>query len=284
MNVSKELLVIRELLNLTQEELAKKLDVSFETINRWELEKHDVEIRNVERIYSFAYSKGIYLNSIYEQLLVEEYSNDQIKVLFHGGKFDDISFPIDLNHSKATNDFGKGFYLGENFKQAATYISNNSNHYVYVFTLDTSKLSIYKFDVTTEWMIAIAYYRGGIDKYSSSLYLQSIIKEIEKHDIIIAPIADNKMFDIIAEFTRGEITDLQCKHALAATNLGFQYVLRTEKAIERLKLLRVSFVSKPEKNELIKARLDSNNISQDKVKVARIEFRGKGKYIDEVLK
>lgn len=76
MNISKELLVIRELLNLTQEELAKKLDVSFETINRWELEKHDVEIRNVEKIYSFAYSKGIYLNSIYELLLMEEYSND----------------------------------------------------------------------------------------------------------------------------------------------------------------------------------------------------------------
>ena len=284
MNVSKELLVIRELLNLTQEELARKLDVSFETINRWEKEKHDVEKRNIEKIYSFAYSKGIYLNSIYEQLLLEEYGNDQIKVLFHGGKFDNISFPIDLNHSKATNDFGKGFYLGENFKQAATYISNNNNSNVYVFSLDLKELSIYKFDVTTEWMIAIAYYRGGINNYSSSIYLKSIIKRIEKHDIIIAPIADNKMFNIIAEFARGEITDLQCKHELAATNLGFQYVLRTEKAIEKLKLLRVSYISNPEKKELIQARLEANNISQDKVKVARIEYRGKGKYIDEVLK
>ena len=226
MNVSKELLVIRELLNLTQEELSKKLDVSFETINRWELEKHDVETRNVEKIYNFAYSNGIFLNSIYEQLLIEEYNHNHIKVLFHGCKLDCLSFPIDLNHSKATNDFGKGFYLGENFKQASTYISNSSNSNVYVFSLDTKDLNIYKFDVTIEWMIAIAYYRGGLNKYSSSKYLQSIIKEIEKKDVIIAPISDNKMFDIIAEFTRGEITDLQCEHALAATNLGNQYVLR----------------------------------------------------------
>ena len=31
-------------------------------------------------------------------------------------------------------------------------------------------------------------------------------------------------------------------------------------------------------------RLENNNINLNKVKVARIEYRGKGQYIDELLK
>ncbi|MCF0237695.1 MAG: DUF3990 domain-containing protein, partial [Sphaerochaetaceae bacterium] len=114
--------------------------------------------------------------------------------------------------------------------------------------------------------------------------VRTIIDKIEEHDVIIAPIADNRMFDIISEFVNGEITDLQCEHSLAATNLGYQYVLRTKEAINNLELINTSYVSFNEKVSLIKTRLDMDNISKDKVKVSRIEFRGKGQYIDELLK
>ncbi len=39
MGYSKKILIIRASLGLTQEELAKKLNVAFSTINRWENEK-----------------------------------------------------------------------------------------------------------------------------------------------------------------------------------------------------------------------------------------------------
>lgn len=258
--------------------------MSFETVNRWESGKNDVEDRNVDKVYNFAYHKGIYLNTIYEQLLIEEYQAVESKVLFHGCKNGIIEFPLDLIHSKQSNDFGVGFYLGETFKQAATYIANSRNCYVYCFSLNINKLKIYKFNVDKEWMIGIAYYRGWINQYANNPYVKSIVDKVARQDVIIAPIADNKMFDIISEFVRGEITDLQCEHALAATNLGFQYVLKTKQALDNLSYLRNAFVSNVEKEELVKNKLDMNNISQDKVKVARIEYRGKGQYIDEVLR
>lgn len=284
MNMSRELTIIRELLDLTQDKLAEKLNVSFKTIDRWESKKNDVEINDIEKIYNFSYSNGISLNSIFEQLLIEQYNSMSTKVLFHGCKLNEIQFPIDLLHSKKTNDFGKGFYLGENFKQAASYISNSNYSNVYIFTFDISKLNVYNFNVSKEWMLAISHYRGGISKYSNNSYLKSIIENVENSDVIIAPIADNRMFDIISEFTRGEITDLQCQHALAATNLGYQYVLKSQKALDKLSLLRISYVSKLEKETLLNERLDMNNLSENKIKVARIEYRGKGYYIDEVLK
>lgn len=281
-DLKKEIIAIRELLNLTQSEFANLIKVSYETINRWESEKNDVEDYNVEKVYSFAFKNKIYINKIYEQLYKENESNTN-KVLFHGCK-QKITFPLDLLHSKSNNDFGIAFYMGENLKQASTYICNSSSSKVYAFNLNISNLKIKRFDVSREWMLAIAYYRGWIENYKNHKIIQKIIDDVNSNDVIIAPIADNKMFDIISEFVRGEITDLQCEHALAATNLGMQYVLRTKKALNNISLISLCYISIPEKEACIKERLDMNSLCQDKVKIARIEYRGKGHYIDELLK
>ena len=284
MNVVKELIIIRELLGITQEELAKKIGVSFETINRWEKDKNEIEIKNINKLYNFAFENKIYINSIYELLFLEEFQKDTNKVLFHGSKSYEINFPLDLSYSKLNNDFGVGFYLGENYKQAATYIANGNSVSVYAFNLNLNGLRIKKFNVGKEWMIAIAYYRGWLKEYLNHPYVEKIISSVNEHDIIIAPIADNRMFDIISEFVRGEITDLQCEHALAATNLGFQYVLKSENALKKISLIKPLYVCSREKEKLVNLRLEMSDLSQDKVRVARIEYRGKGQYIDELLK
>lgn len=283
MNISKEIKVIREVLDLTQGELAKLLCVSVDSIIRWEQNSVDIEERNLELVYNFAYKSNIFINKIYEQILLEENEKDNIKLLFHGAK-GDIIFPLDLNHSKETNDFGIGFYLGENFSQASTYISNSISKYVYAFSLNLNNLKISKFNVDSEWMLAIAYYREWLTNYSNGEIIKNIIKKVEESDIIIAPIADNRMFDLISEFVEGSITNKQCEHALAATNLGNQYVVKTQKGLENLLLLKKCFLSNSEKEEYKNKRLENNNINLNKVKVARIEFRGKGQYIDELLK
>ena len=82
----------------------------------------------------------------------------------------------------------------------------------------------------------------------------------------------------------GEITDEQCKHCLAATNLGNQYVLLTNNAINRLEKLECCFLSNEERNSYKKLKNEDSKISEDKVKLARIKYRGKGHYIDEILK
>lgn len=283
MDISKELIAIRTILNMNQEELAEELELTFETINRWENLGVNVEERDVKKVYDFAYSKKIFLNDIFAQLIAEEYKSKNTKVLFHGCKTN-LNFPIDLKHSKQTNDFGIGFYLGETFKQAANYISISNSPNVYSFALCLDNLNIAEFHVNKEWMLAISYYRGWIDSYKDNEIVKNICKRVNGCDVIIAPIADNRMFDIISEFVRGEITDMQCEHALATTNLGFQYVIRTPKAINQLKLIRQHYLTKKEKEKCYKERLDMSAISQSKVKVARIEYRGKGQYIDEILK
>ena len=150
--------------------------------------------------------------------------------------------------------------------------------------MNLNGLRIKKFNVDKEWMIAIAYYRGWLKEYLNHPYVEKIISSVNEHDIIIAPVADNRMFDIVSEFVRGEITDLQCEHALAATNLGFQYVLKSENALKNISLIKPLYVCSREKEKLVNLRLEMSDLSQDKVRVARIEYRGKGQYVDELLK
>ncbi len=284
MDVSKEIITICKALNLNETELANEIGVTFETVNHWKNNKKTIDISNLEKLYSYAYLKGIKFNTIYEQFFKEDYSDDNNIILFHGAK-KLFKLPLDFTkNSKSTNDFGVGFYLGETFEQAANYISFLNASFVYCFKLNIKDLKTYKFEVNTEWMIAIAYFRGWIKDYKECDFVKNILNKISGCDVIIAPIADNRMFDIIADFVEGNITDEVCKHSLAATNLGFQYVLKTDKAISKTTMIKEMFVSKKEKEECVKKRITLTKNGLDKAKIAKIEYKRKGKYFEEIIK
>ena len=81
----------------------------------------------------------------------------------------------------------------------------------------------------------------------------------------------------------GEITDEQCKHCLAAINLGLQYVFITELAVSHVKLVERCYISSNEKEYYKNKRSSDTKLGDDKVKLARVQYRGKGRYIDEIL-
>ena len=69
MNVKNEINVLCETLKMTETELAKEIGVTYETINCWKNEKKRIDGSNLEKLYSYAYSKWIKFNNIYEQLI-----------------------------------------------------------------------------------------------------------------------------------------------------------------------------------------------------------------------
>ena len=70
---------------------------------------------------------------------------------------------------------------------------------------------------------------------------------------------------------------------MAATELGMQYVIKTDRAAKCAEVLERCFLCTPEKNDYTAARKADLKASEDKVRAARIKYRGKGKYIDELL-
>ena len=235
----------------------------------------------LERVYNFAFDKNIQLNRLKEMLWIEKLPSNH-KLLFHGSK-GIIERPLSVRVGRINNDFGQGFYTGETYVQAISFVSGFKDSSVYYLDFDNQNLKSKEYFVDQEWMMTIAYYRGALDNYKNHKIVQKIIKDSRNCDYIIAPIADNRMFKIIDSFIQGEITDEQCKHCLAATNLGKQYVFVSDLAISQLKIVEHVYLSDNEKNYYKKSRSSDSKLGDDKVKLARIQYRGKGKYIDEIL-
>ena len=130
----------------------------------------------------------------------------------------------------------------------------------------------------------IAYYRGRLGKYADSETIKALVQEMQGIDYVVAPIADNRMFEIIDQFIDGEITDVQCKHCLSATNLGNQYVFISDKALNQIEILERCYLASSEKNFYLSSRQEGYEMNRDKVRVARKQYRNQGNYIEDIFK
>ena len=280
-NFDKDFKAIRDVLDISQKEFAKVLDTEQKTISNIESKDSYPSKTIVESAFTYAFKKDVKINKLKELLCRDNLSHDE-KLLFHGSK-GEIKGNIDVNFGRGNNDFGQGFYTGESYEQAVSFISTYDDPSVYFMSFDDSDLKCKRYSVDREWMMTIAYYRETLEEYENHPLIEKIIKESRDCDYIIAPIADNKMFETINEFIEGNLTDEQCKHCLAATNLGMQYVFLTEKAASRLKIVERCYVCDKEREHYKKLKEDYRKLGNDKVKLAKAQYRGVGKYIDEVL-
>lgn len=278
---NEDLRLLREMTGLSQADLAARLGVSYVTVSRWETSAGIISAENLEAIYSFAYDQGIRLNAIKEQFYLEDIGPRE-RLLFHGAK-KVIEGSIRTDIARNNNDFGTGFYMGESFRQAALFISNFPDSCVYALTFDDSDLKKAEYKVDQEWLLTIAAFRGRLKGRVPQETIDRICSKANEADFIVAPIADNRMYQIINSFVDGEITDEQCTHALAATDLGMQIVANSEKAASRIRVLERCYLCTGERKQFVTGRTEELAAADNKVRAARIKYRGVGKYIDELL-
>lgn len=156
--------------------------------------------------------------------------------LYHGTVFDFSE--IDLKQSNSAKDFGKGFYLSPNKQQAEQWaqfksIQMNMPPLVHIFEFDENllnetELTVKRFDEYTEdWARFVFDNRQNLSE-----------KNIHDYDIVIGPIANDKVGAQIRNYFEGNITfDVFLKRIKYMKGITFQYFFGTEKAIKHLKKL-----------------------------------------------
>ena len=155
--------------------------------------------------------------------------------------------------------------------------------WVYSFKYSFDGLKVISFDCSLDWMLAICFYRGTIKEYAGSSPVQRIVKRIEDADVVVAPIADNKMFYIMSQFAEGEINADVAVHSLSASGLGLQYIIKTERALKKCIPIERYYLSGPEREDCRKALAERGYEIDTKLKFAKREFK-EGLYIEELLK
>lgn len=279
--LSEDCQLFRELRGLSQSELAESLGMGVATINRWENDHVEPSISTLEKFYSNVYLSGTHINRIKEHFYREEMGSSEL-LLCHGAK-SKLDGNIRVDASKQINDFGQGFYMGGSFRQAALFVSNYEESCVYFISFNARGLKEVRFAVDTKWMLTVACFRGRLKGRISEEKKKQLCDKVLAADYVVAPIADNRMYQIMDSFIDGEITDEQCRHALAATELGMQYVIKSDTAAKQVNVLERCYLCMSEKDGYVSERANDLRIAEDKVRAARIKYRGKGKYIDELL-
>ena len=274
-NIKEDIQFILEAEKINTIELSERTKVSRTTldgIERTGKARDDV----CEKIYAYAYKNKYRINAVKEELIKEKYHD----VLFHGSKCG-LS-EVTISGSRDNCDFGKGFYLGETYHQAVSFVCEKEKSCVYSFRYSLADLKIKRFECDLEWMIAICYYRGTLKEFRTNSMINQIVDDIESADVVIAPIADNKMFYVMAQFTEGEINADVALHSLSASKLGLQFIFKTEKALQNLIPIEKLYLSCPEREDCRSLLRERSYEIDTKLKLAKREFKT-GLYIEEIL-
>ena len=154
-------------------------------------------------------------------------------LLYHGSTVEIKE--IDLTLSKPNKDFGKGFYLSDNFEQAhamANYKAGlfGTEAYVTKFEFDENllkngNLKVLSFsEYSKEWADFVFKNRNQENKDFSHDY-----------DIVTGPIANDRVGAQIRRFVEGDISfDTFLERLKYMKGVTFQYFFGTEKAIQTL--------------------------------------------------
>jgi len=143
--------------------------------------------------------------------------------VYHCG-FTKIETP-DLNIGRDNADLGKGFYLSDDmeFSMRWAKIRHDMENIINIYELDLADLNVKRFERDGEWFSCIAGNRRG----EKDLFMG--------YDVLIAPIANDTLFDTFGIITSGILDDEQGLYLLKSGPCYKQIVIKSGKALSHLK-------------------------------------------------
>lgn len=154
------------------------------------------------------------------------------RILFHGGSHI-ISNP-EIRESERTLDFGKGFYLTTSKEQAERWVKNRLlaqdavgyvNTYSFDFPSASQVLNVKVFETADEEWVDFVLANRMIDGFSHDF------------DIVIGPVADDRVYTQFSLFEQGIISKETLIRELKTYRLVDQYLFHTEMALPYLKYI-----------------------------------------------
>lgn len=276
---------IRAYTGLSQTEMAKKIGVSFATINRWENGHSQPTRLAEERLFSLCEELSVPIfDMIIEKIKrdVEDLKiNDDRVILYHGSKSGLLGEITSTSREKC--DFGKGFYMGTTPEQPLTLICDFEDSKFYVVSIAARELNITEIPENIDWAMTVAYHRGRMDKIKGSEIYNKYSNMTSEKDLVIGSIANDRMFYVIDNFFLGNITDIALVNSLSALQLGKQYVALTEKACKAIKVEKEINLSYFEKKVLRKVSEGNRQKGIELANEICKSHRREGKYFDEIL-
>lgn len=234
--------------------------------------KHNIECLN-----------GVIVSSGHIRSKAEKLKIVQIRekmILYHGSKSGIIG---DISHyiSREECDFGVGFYTGINSTQAKQLILNEADGKFYTLKVNLEGLNVYKFKDDILWALYVAYNRKKVTNIGDKL--QNLFNKIDKSDVIIGLIADDRMNVVFPMFFDNTLTDKALIECLKYVKHGQQVVFKTEKACKALKIKSEQSIKSFDLAELQADKKEKLKYMTNDLDAIRLKYIRDGRYFYEIL-
>ena len=276
---------IRAYLNMSQTEFAKQLNVTFQTVNRWENGRALPNKLAQSKMFDLCKEKQL---PVYDQILkkITDESKamklDSNRVLLYHGSKSGIEGTIEPKSRKQC-DFGKGFYMGTDPGQALTLICDYEKSKFYIVSVSTENLAHIEVPANIDWAMLVAYHRGKMEKINGTPFYNKYRDMTQDKDMIIGNIANDRMFFVIDNFFVGNVTDMALVNSLSALQLGKQYVVISQKGCDAVRIeaeVELSYLERLFIKEIAEEnRARGISLANDICK----NYRREGMYFDEIL-
>lgn len=276
---------IRTHLNMSQTEFANRLNVTFQTVNRWENGRAVPNRLAQSTMYELCKNKSV---PVYEMTLnkIAETTNavktDSGRILLYHGSKSGIEGTIEPKSRKQC-DFGKGFYMGTEPSQALTLICDYEKSKFYIVSVAADSLAQVEVPADIDWAMLVAYHRGRMEKINGSDFYNKYRDMTANKDLVIGSIANDSMFFVIDNFFVGNVTDAALVHSLSALQLGKQYVAVSQKGCDAVRIeaeVSLSYLERLFMKEVAEEnRTKGISLANDICK----NYRREGMFFDEIL-
>lgn len=172
------------------------------------------------------------------------------KLLYHGSDHT-VDHPH-LHGSRRYNDYGYGLYCTREWDLACEWSAGpDRDGYVNTYRIDDRGLRIMRLQgneyTVMNWLAVLLENRifdtsSALASEGQRYILEHFRPDYDDSDIIIGYRADDSYFSFAQDFLNGTISVRQLAEAMHLGKLGLQYVLKTERAFERLEFLRAEQV------------------------------------------
>jgi len=168
------------------------------------------------------------------------------KITLYHGSSQIIEKPV-FGKGKTYNDYGLGFYCTEYIELAKEWactegIDGYANHY----EIETDGLKILNLSsdeyTILNWLAILMENRKPrlsttVSKRGKDYLIDNFLPDYKNYDIIIGYRADDSYFSFARAFVNNEISLTQLGFAMRLGKLGEQFVLKSEKAFDRIKFI-----------------------------------------------
>lgn len=162
--------------------------------------------------------------------------------LYHGS--DHIIEQPQFGFGKTYNDYGLGFYCTDTLEMAKEWgVSKDKSGYANCYELNTEELAILNLNdekyCILHWLAVLLENRefdipSGLALEAKEYLLKYFTVNYNDYDAVIGYRADDSYFSFAQDFINGTISYRQLGNAMRLGKLGQQFVLKSERAFQKL--------------------------------------------------